>query len=124
MPFSSNQRTPGLSEAGSTKIHLKHTAADHLSLCRKWPDKNWVLSSSASAQKAGSICKLCAQVAQPPESQGSRVGFTRAEKTPIRPRRATTHEIRVGKFREWLDASAESPRDLLLKNQLRELVGG
>jgi len=36
---------------------------------------------------------------------------------------ATTHEVSVSKLRSWLDSSAKSPRDRLLKNRSKELVG-
>jgi hypothetical protein len=52
-------------------------------------------------------------------SPGSGTALTVAVKLP-----ATTHEIKVSKFRDWLDASAKSPRDRLLKDRLKELVGG
>ncbi len=57
------------SKAGAVKVHLKNAPTDHLSLCRMWPEKNWVLRTSALAQNAGYICKTCAQVAHLPESR-------------------------------------------------------
>jgi hypothetical protein len=36
---------------------------------------------------------------------------------------ATTHEVSVGKLQDWLSGGAKSPKELLLKNRLRELVG-
>jgi hypothetical protein len=52
-------------------------------------------------------------------SAGSSTAITVAVKSPV-----TTHEIKVGKFRDWLDASAKSPRERVLKDRLKELVGG
>ena len=51
------------------KVHLKNAVTDHLSLCRKWPEKNWVLRTSVHTQNAGSICKICAQIDQPFKSE-------------------------------------------------------
>lgn len=36
---------------------------------------------------------------------------------------ATTHEVSVGKFQDWLSGSAKSPKELVLKNRLKELMG-
>lgn len=50
------------------KIHLKKTAKDHLALCGKWPEKNWVLASAAAQQGSKPICKICAEVARVPSA--------------------------------------------------------
>jgi hypothetical protein len=36
---------------------------------------------------------------------------------------ATTHELPISKLEAWLDSSAKSPHDHILKQRLRELVG-
>jgi len=36
---------------------------------------------------------------------------------------ATTHEVCVGKLQDWLSGSAKSPKELVLKNRLKELMG-
>jgi hypothetical protein len=36
---------------------------------------------------------------------------------------ATTHEVTVRKLQDWLNGGAKSPRELVLKNRLKELVG-
>ena len=46
------------------KIHLKTTAKDHLSLCGKWPDKNWVLLVALDQQSSGTVCQTCIWVAK------------------------------------------------------------
>jgi hypothetical protein len=44
------------------KIHLKRSATDHLTLCKKWLADNWVLEEVAQ-QAASTICKICDIVA-------------------------------------------------------------
>jgi hypothetical protein len=36
---------------------------------------------------------------------------------------ATTHEVAVDKLQEWLRRGASSPKELVLKNRLKELIG-
>ena len=37
---------------------------------------------------------------------------------------ATTHDLSVGKLQDWLNRCATSPKELVLKNRLKELMGG
>ena len=41
------------------KIHLKAAVKIHLSLCGRWPDKNWVLLELLDHQAAGTVCQTC-----------------------------------------------------------------
>jgi hypothetical protein len=45
------------------KTHLKRLAKDHLTLCRIWCEKDWVLKDEASQQAASTVCKICLAVA-------------------------------------------------------------
>src|SRR5258708_3541836 len=36
---------------------------------------------------------------------------------------ATTHDVSVAKLQDWLSGSAKSPKELVLKNRLKELMG-
>lgn len=51
-------------------------------------------------------------------SLGPATALTVAVKTP-----ATSHQVLVGKLHDWLNGGAKSPREMVLKNRLKELVG-
>jgi hypothetical protein len=49
---------------------------------------------------------------------GPATALTVAVKAP-----ATSHQVLVGKLHDWLNGGAKSPREMVLKNRLKELVG-
>jgi hypothetical protein len=45
------------------KIHLKRNSTDQLTLCRIWPERDFVLIVALSDQSSGTVCKTCIGVA-------------------------------------------------------------
>jgi hypothetical protein len=45
------------------KIHLKRNSTDRLTLCRIWPERDFVLIVALSHQSSGTVCKTCIGIA-------------------------------------------------------------